>query len=495
MTTHPRRVTPQRTAYLTGLVMIMLALLLATTASADVAPPQQPPGSNISPAEGTTQVRMQAEEVVLDVSANNDEAVAAVRCEFFMLNTSDTVEQMQVRFPLMDPSGQGSGFGRYPEVQGFEASVNGSAVATGILTTTNPTRSEAPPLRWATFDVAFPPGEEVRIGVLYTISGTGYPPAQQFTYILETGAGWKDSIGSVDLSVRLPYTATSENVLHYAETQTTPGGRFDGNFIRWHWDNLEPTRDSNLEVTVLAPVAWQAVLEARVEVEASLTDPQAWARLAGAYNAATTSRFPISDNDPFAALSHEAYERAIGLQADDPQLHAEFGRLMWDQLAVQAFPDEGDPWIARILNEISAALSLDPQNETAQVLYDEMQAKSGRPLPLGTPTLVPDIPPLDLPGPTATAIPPTQAGTATAEPAIAPATPAAVDQPSVTPSTPSTPSMTAPTTPPEAAVATITAVPPRSNESGDNTVIWIVLAAIGGAVLGAAATTLLRRRG
>ncbi|HEX8597115.1 MAG TPA: hypothetical protein VF952_01200 [Chloroflexia bacterium] len=487
MTTYPRRVTPVRIAIL---ALLFAFAFMTTTSFADVAPPQQPPGSNISPAEGTTQVRMQAEEVVLHVLADNDRAVAEVRCEFIMLNTSDTIEQMQVRFPLMDPSGYGNGFGEYPEVQNFGASVNGNQVSTGILTTTNPTRPEAHPVRWATFDVTFPPGEEVRIRVLYRTPGTGYPPAQQFTYILETGAGWKDSIGSVDISVRLPYTATSENVLHYSEGQTTPGGRFEGNFIRWHWDNLEPTRESNLEVTVLAPVTWQAVLEARAAVEASLTDRQAWMRLAGAYNAATTSRFPIMANDPFAALSHEAYERAIGLQADDPQLHAEFGRLMWDQLAVQAFPGADDPWIARILNEISAALSLDPQNETAQDLYDEMQAISGQPLALGTPTLVPDIPPLDLPGPTATAIPPTQVGAATAEPAISTTTPGAVDQPSVTPSTAST---TAPTAPPEA--ATNTAVPPRPNEGGDNTVIWIVLAAIGGAVLGGAATTLLRRRG
>jgi hypothetical protein len=338
--------------------------------------------------------------------------------------------------------------------------------------------------------------------VLYTISGTGYPPAQQFTYILETGAGWKDSIGSIDISVRLPYTATSENVLQYSESQTTPGGRFDGNFIRWHWDNLEPTRESNLEVTVLAPVTWQAVLDARAATEASPMDPQAWVRLARSYDAATTNRYPIMNNDPFAALSHGAYERAIGLQPNDAQMHADFALLMWDQLAVQAFPDEGDPWIARILNEISAALALDPQNKTAQDLYREMDAASGQPLPLGTPTFVPDLPiptPTlvpDLPTPPATVMPPTETSAAIAAPTISPTTPPAVDQPGVTTSTASTASPTAPATRPDATVtSSITAIPPGSNEGGDNTVVWIVLAAIGGAVLGGAATTLLRRRG
>ncbi|HVF99910.1 MAG TPA: hypothetical protein VND68_08740, partial [Chloroflexia bacterium] len=445
MTTHLDRVKPERRACLAGLLLALLLALAAgaTTGFADVAPPRQPPGSNISPAEGTTQVRMLSEEVVLDILADNDKAVAEVSCEFIMLNMSDEAEQMQVRFPLADPSGQGSGFGQYPEVRDFQASVDGEVVATGIITTENPLSTETEPIRWTTFDATFPPGKEVRIGVRYTTDGTGNPPAQQFTYILETGAGWKDSIGSADLSVRLPYTATSENVLHYSERQTTPGGRFDGNFIRWRWDDLEPTRESNLEVTVLAPTTWEAILEARAATEASPMDPQTWVKLADAYQAATTSRYPIYEGDPFAAFSHEAYARAIGLQPNDAQRHADFAALMWDQLAVQAFPEEGDPWIARILNEISAALSLDPQNKTAQDVYKQMRASTAQPLPLGTPTLVPD-----LPVPTPTALQPT-------EPTVSPGVTVEMDRPSVTaatsspvPTTPTTP--TAPTTAPDA---------------------------------------------
>lgn len=509
MTTHLHSVKPERKVRPAGLVVALLLALAAnaTTGFADVAPPRQPPGSNISPAEGTTQVRMQSEEVVLDILADNDKAIAEVRCEFIMLNTSDTAEQMQVRFPIADPSGQGSGFGQYPEVRDFQATVDGKIVTTGIITTENPLSTETAPIRWATFDATFPPGEEVRIGVRYTTDGTGNLPAQQFTYILETGAGWKDTIGSADLSVRLPYTATSENVLHYSDGQTTPGGRFDGNSIRWHWDDLEPARESNLEVTVLAPATWEAVLAARAATEASPMDPQVWVSLAEAYQAATTSRYPIYEGDPFATSSQEAYALAIGLQPNDAQLHAEFAALMWDQLAVQAFPEEGDPWIARILNEISAALALDPQNKTAQDVYKEMRASTQQPLPLGTPTMVPD-----LPVPTPTALPPTQTGASTTEPTVSPSATGVVDQPSATASTssplPTTPttrttpadptgpaaSTTAPGAPPEA-TATMTAIPPRPNEGGNNVLIWAVLAALGGMVLGGIATTLLRRRG
>ena len=484
MTPHPHRVNPERKA---GLAALLAALLFAfaasaTTGFADVAPPRQPPGSNISPAEGTTQVRMQAEEVVLHISGSDDKALAEVRCEFIMRNTGEAAEQMQVRFPLADPGGEGNGFGQYPEVRDFQAGINGKEVATGILTTENPTGAERPSIRWATFDATFPPGEEVRIRVLYKTDGTGYPPAQQFSYILETGAGWKDSIGSADISVRLPYTATSENVLHYSEGQTTPGGSFDGNFVRWHWDDLEPTRESNLEVTVLAPATWEAVLEARAATEASPTDPQTWVRLAGAYEAATTSRYPIFDGDPFATFSHEAYEHAIGLKPNDAQLHADFAALMWDQLAVQAFPEEGDPWIARILNEISAALALDPQNKTGRDLYEEMRASTDQPLPLGTPTLAPDLPV------------PTPASEAIATPTISITATAGEDQPGATASTVPPAPTTAATVRP-GATASMTAVPPQANEGGNNILVWVVLAALGGLALGGVATTLLRRRG
>lgn len=61
-----------------GLVWIVLILgvglvfPLPKPVSADVAPPQQPPGANLSPANEFTQVRMMEETVVLDVLPETD---------------------------------------------------------------------------------------------------------------------------------------------------------------------------------------------------------------------------------------------------------------------------------------------------------------------------------------------------------------------------------------------------------------------------------------
>jgi len=49
--------------------------------------------------------------------------------------------------------------------------------------------------------------------LLNTTLGFGYPPHIIFRYILETGAGWKDTIGSGEIVVVLPYEASLENIV------------------------------------------------------------------------------------------------------------------------------------------------------------------------------------------------------------------------------------------------------------------------------------------
>lgn len=143
-----RRICLWITHYALRTIIILLFLLtFAHGARADVAPPEQPPGSNIDPGN-KTQVRMVSERVVLDVQGRptgeqrpqlaGDAALAQVNADFQMRNLGGDAEHLQVRFPLGDPSGQSSGFGEFPQVQNFAASVNGQHVATTVITSTNP---------------------------------------------------------------------------------------------------------------------------------------------------------------------------------------------------------------------------------------------------------------------------------------------------------------------------------------------------------------------
>src|SRR5262245_41705287 len=100
----------------------------------------------------------------------------------------------------------------YPtDIEDFKIWVSGQAVATITISGQLPSSKEN--IHWAAFPVLFPPGQDVTIEVSYVTRPTGYPPAARFGYLLETGDGWRDTIGSADIIARLPYPASEENVL------------------------------------------------------------------------------------------------------------------------------------------------------------------------------------------------------------------------------------------------------------------------------------------
>ncbi|MCS6848964.1 MAG: hypothetical protein RMN52_14765 [Anaerolineae bacterium] len=360
---------PRRIAAITALASLFL---LPAPARADIAPPEQAPGSNIQPA-GATQVQMAAERVVIEVlrvkgARDTGLPVANVVASFTMRNTGNAAETMTVRFPLSDPSGQGDGFGGHPEIEQVIVTVNGKRTPTRVVTTPNPRSGSEPPIRWAAFDVTFPPGEDVAIDVRYILQSTGYMPYGRFKYILETGAGWAGPIGLATFVVKLPYPANGENVVL---GRSTPGGQFSGDEVRWTFKDLEPTEQDNFYVTVLAPSVWERILEARRRTEATPKSAAAWRELAQAYLSAVYGRYSPEIGANFVPLIEEAYRRA---QENDPtsaQLHAE-----WAQALLSLYPPilELDPIIVeKIFAALKAAFERDPSNPLAQKVLSEMR--------------------------------------------------------------------------------------------------------------------------
>lgn len=144
-----------------------LATLPTLHAHADVAPPEQAPGSNVEPSQAT-KVQMANEKVTLRVLAvkgkgREELPIANVTAIFDMRNNGDAVETMVVRFPITDPSGYGDGFGGQPEIRNVVVKVNGRAVNTRIVTTANPQGPKEPEVKWAAFEVTFPPGKIPRL--------------------------------------------------------------------------------------------------------------------------------------------------------------------------------------------------------------------------------------------------------------------------------------------------------------------------------------------
>jgi tetratricopeptide (TPR) repeat protein len=366
------------------LLRIVSILLFVTFVSvpvsvhADVAPPGHPPGANLEPGAETTQVRMMAETVTLTVLASTPKGSlgqAKVTADFTMRNLGSAAESMRVRFPLAS----NNGFGEYPEVKDFGVKVNGSPVVMRRIMQEDPQWS-SDPVPWAGFDVTFPPNQDVNIQVTYLLEGTGEYPFVAFYYLLHTGAGWKDTIGSADLIVRLPYEANPQNVIfdeHTGWSQTTSGGAIQGQEIRWHFENLEPDQLDDFQISLVMPSVWQQVLRERVNVGNNPKDGEAWGRLGKLYKEMFFFRKGYrldAGGRELYGLSVDAYDKAVTLLPNDALWHAGFAELLAFHAWFSSY-DGNDvrPELLRAMQEINTALQISPDDpkvkEIAENIY------------------------------------------------------------------------------------------------------------------------------
>ncbi len=358
----------------------MLALFLFPSAvHADVAPPINPPGSNPQPGTEPTQVRMVAETVLVDVQKDLDLrslGSAMITADFSMRNLGNASESMAVRFPIAAQNGHFE----YPEITDLKITVDRKKIE--YRRTRFP--DEADPsqmIPWAEFDITFPPGQDVSIQVKYKLKGSGYAPYTAFYYILESGAGWKDTIGSADIILRLPYEANPQNVvigLQIGWAQTTPGGVFQGNEVRWHFDNFEPGPHEaihNMEFALVAPSVWNNLLITRANVSRSPNDSEAWGQLGKAYKSIFLMHKYYREDDAgkeLYKLAVEAYEKCLALNPKDAQWHAGFADLLanhafWDSFLANPTID-----VYRAFNEIHTALELAPKDARVLEIADSI---------------------------------------------------------------------------------------------------------------------------
>ena len=367
-------------------ILVFLSLLtmfaFPSAALADVAPPANPPGSNLQPGTQATQVRMMAETVLIDVKNDttpNSLGSASVTADFTMRNLGSSDENMAARFPISS----NNGFGKYPEITDIVIKINGRQVSyrrANYPDVLYPTVDAAP---WAEFDITFPAGQDVAVEVTYNLQGSGYPtlPYASYYYILDTGAGWKDTIGSADITLRLPYPANSQNVVLDTQigwAQTTSNGSTQGNEMHWHFENFEPGPNGvvdNLEFALVAPYAWQAVLKARSNVSSNPKDGEAWGQLGKAYKAIfflnKGYRTDAGGQELYQA-SVDAYEKCLTLLPNDAEWHAGYAdllanRSLWDSWGNGATADT-----YRAFHEIQTALQLAPNDTKVQDIAQQI---------------------------------------------------------------------------------------------------------------------------
>ena len=254
--------------------------------------------------------------------------------------------------------------------------VDGKPVSTTRSTTKDENSGQDIP--WANFPVTFPPGKDVNIAVTYTAQGFGYDPFLTFRYILETGAAWKDTIGAGDIIVRLPYAASTQNVLldSYSGFVTVANPPvFSGNEVRWHFENLEPTSQENFQVDLISPAFWQKVLTERKNTTQNPNDGEAWGRLGKAIK--ESLRYPkgfLREDDAAKTLYPEAvqaYEKSVTLLPDDPLWHYGYADLLWSHYYFSVYlggSSQDYTELTRLVTELRASLQLDPTNQNARDL-------------------------------------------------------------------------------------------------------------------------------
>lgn len=378
-----------------SLILVILALIgflgvPQYAARADIAPPKTPPGTTLLPGQGQTQVRMAAETVTLTVSsdaANPGKTLARTDAVFTMRNLGTAEEKMAVRFPLTFFNGINEARDGLPQIPSIRAQVDGKPVVTRRVSEpaydSSPNGGAPADIPWSVFDVTFPPAQDVTVEVTYTVEGYGYYPQAIFDYILETGAGWKDSIGSVDIIVQLPYPASESNVL-LDETDrsggSTPGGVLNGNEVRWHRADLEPTPADNFEVILVMPSLWQSILKGQEAVKSSPKDGEAWGMLAKAYKQAALLPKGWTRDDPagqqLIQLSERAYQTCLTLLPKDPLWHYGYADILWwnyyfDFCSMRKPDTQG--LLPRALTELQTTLTLDPNNTLAKDLLDSIR--------------------------------------------------------------------------------------------------------------------------
>jgi len=385
-----------------------------------------------------------------DLAANQMQA--HVTATFLMRNQGKTEEAFDVWFPLGVPDG----YSTITTVSDFRAWVNGEEARVGEQERTGQWDAIVP---WATWPATFPPGEDVVLRVTYDVLPDGYSPYGTFPYVLETGAGWLGPIGEGTITFRLPYEVNRFNTVlnpeAYGGLETgwmipNPANyTVDGTDVVWRFEDLEPTAEDNISLTVLAPLVWEEIVATRGDAVAMPDSAAAQLRLARTLTSALYFRYglnPIGASVELADEVQTAFRRALELAPADVNAYIDY--LDFLQLlpepVMSELPEDFvptleralklDPQNGRLLSIQDWLISIEPYLVTATPAPEATATATARatPRPTRTPSPTSTAPPTNTATPRPTASPfPTRTATATPEPA-ATAAPTMTAAPSAT---------------------------------------------------------------
>ncbi|MBE0699074.1 MAG: hypothetical protein IH586_19315 [Anaerolineaceae bacterium] len=447
------------TALIFILVFLLLLALHVHPVRADVAPPPPPEGANILPNQPSTQVRMLAETVLIDVAATTgkQKPMAKVSATFTMRNLGSQEEKMEVRFPLnlLFPQYQSDleecpyPEGGFPEISSLNAKVDGklAKITTSYQRLKDPygSRPEKNVACWANFAVTFPLQQDVIIEVTYNAEGYlawNVPGLVEFPYVMVTGEGWAGTIGTAEITIRAPFELTDQTLMEYHPEN----GRIAGREISWHFEDEEPV--SNIAATLVDPALWNRIAKENQNVEKNPQDGEAWGRLGKAYKETIMLsrgfRWDAGGPELFQ-LSREAYAKSVTLLPKDADWHYGYGELLWWNAIFPSFGSKREirDDLVQAVDQFRLALKINPNHPKTREALDSLNGWGG------------DTSIVDLSGPSPVYVILTTTPTANAEPTLI-LTETALPSPSLT-STATHPAPTITATAAEVSVATAAA--------------------------------------
>jgi hypothetical protein len=209
-------------------------------------------GHNVYPIK-TDKVKMVSEKITIDmhdIGARLFNAKASVTCEFIFENLSDNEITTEVGFPTITTDTYMSNT-RISLID-FRSFINGKEISVAkkeeVLQTWNPEDTDGERhysyRYWYTWDVTFPPGEQIKIRNTYTTK-LSYSSLNQrwFTYILVTGANWAGKI--YESTIEVIYK--NRETLYRRATNASPKGfKINDNKITWVLRDFIPS--ANIEI-------------------------------------------------------------------------------------------------------------------------------------------------------------------------------------------------------------------------------------------------------
>jgi hypothetical protein len=180
-----------------------------------------------------TDVIMLSEDIVIDVEKG------LVSCDFVFKNTSGAKNILMgfpARMKTYDEAPDGD-----PEVHDFKCWIDDKLVATklekGVAPTKLPVEITENYTHWYTFSVPFARNATVRVKNTYRVTNTYYSTGEILTsYIMKTGAVWKDSIGHAKITFLLGEIKPYELQMIFPSNMV-----FKDNALVLERENISPT--------------------------------------------------------------------------------------------------------------------------------------------------------------------------------------------------------------------------------------------------------------